>query len=174
MAKQSEGNMSFISGHSLVTTHYGKYLITLSYADIPAESLSHSLHMSCQFPPLLANLSSPACFSHQIVLFSFLILFPGSFLFPVFPMSLGSYWRNSYANILLLDVSRTIPWRSTDQYLYEDSGAVFLITDKFHEQVSNLTYRNPALELKESCAQLGCEWCSTISGILTWMLYYVC
>lgn len=74
-AKQAPANTSFAYGHSLVTFHYGKYLITPSSAVLPAESLSHSLHISCGFSPPLAR----------------------SIPLPHLQMPLGSSWRNSCA-----------------------------------------------------------------------------
>lgn len=51
--------MSFAYGHSLVTSHYGKCLITPSSAVIPAESLSHSLHQ-LQIFTSFSQVDSPA------------------------------------------------------------------------------------------------------------------
>lgn len=125
----------------------------LSYAVSPAGSPSLSLHISCRSSPLLAN---PPWY-HSVLpsnlhSFSFLILFPG--VFPISLMSFGSSWRNSYATVFFLAVSRTVPCHSTDWCSCENS--VFLITDTFHEPVSNLACGNLGLILTQSFAQLGC------------------
>lgn len=137
-----------------MTTHYGKYLIMLSYAVIPAGSPSHSLHISCKSSPLLANpLQFHSVLPSNLPSFSFPILFPG--VFPTSLMSFGSSWRNSYAMAFFLGVSKTVPWHSTDWCSCGKSGTVFLIADTFNEPVSNMACGNPGLTLTERFAQLG-------------------
>lgn len=132
-----------MDGCSLVTARYGKYLIKLSYVVILAENLSHTRQL--QIPTSFSQPSVVPLTSAIPWSFSFLLLRASPFPFPISLMSLGSSW--SYAKVFFLDVSGTVSWRSAVRCLCENSGAVFLITVPCHEPISNVTRRNPGLQL---------------------------